>query len=120
MKVTPALLAAATRILTENGKFVTDGIGFAAPPEPFGTVLEKPDGSFAFLPFGEQLTDADFTKAVSVWADLTPVNGVPCAETSPEVAAIAAKGLAHPESLTPDEVKSICASALVQAPKAPD
>lgn len=38
-----------------------------------------------------------------------------CAETSPEVAAIAGKGLGTPESLTPDEIRSVCASALNQA-----
>lgn len=34
--------------------------------------------------------------------------------TSPEVASIAAKGLANPDSLTPEEIKSVCASALSQ------
>lgn len=34
--------------------------------------------------------------------------------TSPEVASIAARGLSNPESLTPDEIKSVCASALTQ------
>lgn len=35
-------------------------------------------------------------------------------ETSPEVAAIAARGIQDPQSLTPDEIKSVCASALSQ------
>jgi hypothetical protein len=35
-------------------------------------------------------------------------------KTSAAVAAIAARGLAHPESLTATEIKRICASALTQ------
>lgn len=34
--------------------------------------------------------------------------------TSAEVASLAAKGLADPASLSPDEIKSVCASALTQ------
>lgn len=34
--------------------------------------------------------------------------------TSPEVASLAARGIRAPESLTPEEVKRICASALTQ------
>lgn len=36
--------------------------------------------------------------------------------TSPEVASIAAKGLAKPMSLTSREIRMVCASALTQAP----
>lgn len=35
--------------------------------------------------------------------------------TSPEVAALAARGVQDPASLTPEEIKSVCASALAQA-----
>lgn len=35
-------------------------------------------------------------------------------QTSAAVAAIAARGITHPESLTPAEVKRVCASALTQ------
>lgn len=35
-------------------------------------------------------------------------------ETSPDVATIAAIGLHSPQSLTPAQIKSVCASALVQ------
>lgn len=35
-------------------------------------------------------------------------------QTSPEVASIAARGLAHPEVLTHDEIQTVCASALTQ------
>lgn len=38
--------------------------------------------------------------------------------TSKEVAAIAARGLAHPEALTPAEIQAVCASALAQREKA--
>jgi hypothetical protein len=38
--------------------------------------------------------------------------------TSPKVAALAAKGLADPASLTPQEIRQVCASALTQAPDA--
>lgn len=41
----------------------------------------------------------------------------PCAETSAEVLEIAGRGLQKPESLTHDEIKSVCASAVAQAPK---
>ena len=40
-------------------------------------------------------------------------------ETSKKIAAIAAKGAKHPESLTDDEVRRVCASALVQFEKEP-
>lgn len=40
----------------------------------------------------------------------------PCAETSEEVLAVAGKGLQDPNSLTPEEIKTVCASALSQAP----
>lgn len=36
------------------------------------------------------------------------------ATTSPDVAAIASRGLVNPESLTPDEIQSVCGSALMQ------
>ena len=36
--------------------------------------------------------------------------------TSSEIAALAARGLADPASLTLDEIRSVCASALTQAP----
>lgn len=36
--------------------------------------------------------------------------------TSPEVAKIAARGLRSPGSLTHDEIKKVCGSALTQAP----
>lgn len=36
--------------------------------------------------------------------------------TSPEVLAIAARGISDPAGLTPEEIKSVCASALTQAP----
>ena len=35
-------------------------------------------------------------------------------KTSPEVADLAAKGLRYPESLTHDQIQSVCASALTQ------
>ena len=35
-------------------------------------------------------------------------------KTSPEVADLAAKGLRYPESLTNDQIQSVCASALTQ------
>lgn len=37
--------------------------------------------------------------------------------TSPQVASVASKGLAHPMSLTAQEIRTVCASALTQAPK---
>lgn len=43
-----------------------------------------------------------------------------CEHTSPEVAAIAARGVNAPESLSPAEIKSVCASALTQAPEKTD
>jgi hypothetical protein len=36
-------------------------------------------------------------------------------ETSKKVARFAAKGLKHPEALSPDEIKAVCASALAQS-----
>lgn len=38
--------------------------------------------------------------------------------TSPRIAALAAKGLADPASLKPQEVREVCASALAQVPDA--
>lgn len=40
-------------------------------------------------------------------------------ETSSAVAEIAARGLHDPASLTLDEIKSVCASALTQRPDKP-
>lgn len=35
--------------------------------------------------------------------------------TSPQIASLAARGISNPASLTPDEIKRVCASALTQA-----
>ncbi|AXQ69172.1 hypothetical protein HOU02_gp553 [Caulobacter phage CcrBL9] len=39
--------------------------------------------------------------------------------TSPEIASLAARALRDPASLTEDEIKSLAASALTQAPDRP-
>lgn len=36
-------------------------------------------------------------------------------QTSSSVASIAARGIKHPETLTPHEIRKVCASALTQA-----
>lgn len=41
-------------------------------------------------------------------------------ESGPEVLAVAARGIQSPESLTPEEVQSVCASVLAQAPAVGD
>lgn len=38
-------------------------------------------------------------------------------ETSARIASIAARGIREPRSLSPDEIKAVCASALTQKPK---
>lgn len=40
-------------------------------------------------------------------------------QTSPRIAALAAKGLADPASLKPQEIREVCASALTQAEDSP-
>jgi len=42
------------------------------------------------------------------------------AETSPDIAKLAAKGLANPLELAPDEIQAVCASALRQAEAEPE
>jgi hypothetical protein len=40
-------------------------------------------------------------------------------KTSPRIAAIAARGVSRPETLTPPEIRAVCASVLSQAPDKP-
>lgn len=62
------------------------------------------ENGFVFLP-------VEKFKVLSVQNNSVSVDRV----TSPEVAALAAKGLADPASLTPEEIQSVCASAVAQA-----
>lgn len=40
-------------------------------------------------------------------------------KTSPTIASLAARGVSNPESLSPEEIKAVCASALTQASDRP-
>lgn len=44
---------------------------------------------------------------------------MPDEKTDAQVASLAALGVRNPEALTPEEIKSVCASALTQAPDRP-
>lgn len=112
MTTSPALLSAVRRIAAENGLTVSEG-AFTVPSEAYGAVFELEDGSKVFVERGQKLPDG-FKTATSVWCG-DP--GVHCAETSPEVLEIAGRGMSDPKSLTPEEIQSVCASCVAQAPK---
>lgn len=103
--MTDALRGAIERMVEESGLALVEK---RLANAPFGKVAEMPDGSLVFVP-REIPAPTDAKNVFRVWRG--PEDRV----TSPEVAQLAAKGLADPASLTPDEIKSVCASAVAQA-----
>ena len=109
--MTPALRGAIERIAEENGFAL---VRKSRPDAPHAKLAEMPDGTFEMLdPGAEPPQEAKSIKRV--W--FGPVEPALSGDrvTSPEVAALAAKGMADPASLTPEEIQSVCASAVAQA-----
>lgn len=120
--LTEGVRRAIERIAEENGFAL---VRKSRPDAPHAKLAEMPDGTYEMLdPGTEAPREAKSIKRV--W--FGPVEGFNVAEikggavflpqdrvTSPEVAALAAKGLADPASLTPEEIQSVCASAVAQA-----
>lgn len=103
--MTDALRGAIERMVEENGLALVEK---RLANAPFGKVAEMPDGGFVFIRQGS----TEPSEALKIWRVW---KGPEDRVTSPEVAQLAAKGLADPASLTTDEIKSVCASAVAQA-----
>lgn len=104
-----SIIATVKRLATDMGL-----IPFVTPPECYGWVFELEDGAKVFVERGQPAPPA-FKAVTSVWSAFEAIGF--CAETSPEVLEIAGRGMSDPKSLTEAEIRSVCASAVAQAPK---